>query len=124
MPVSQLKTDQRSRPRYELDLELKFSYRLGKRTYLGSGRARNFSDNVICFESDQELPGTVDLELEIAWPYSLQGLFPLDMIIRGGLLRKQQNVVALQMDSYEFRTRDDRAFHARTSRGALCDLVV
>jgi hypothetical protein len=114
----------RIRPRYKLDLELRFSYHRGRRTYLGTGRTKNFSDKAVCFESDQELPAGVSLELCITWPAFLQGLYPLEMVVRGALVRKQNSLVVLNMEQYEFRTRGDASFHSRTNNeGAICDVL-
>ena len=85
MVNSALTIEGRLRPRYELNVELQFSYQRGECTYHGTGRTRDLSDHTICFESDQEVPGGVQLELCMPWPVSLQGLFPLDVIIHGAL---------------------------------------
>src|ERR1700722_17747865 len=113
MVNSALTTEWRSRPRYDLSLELQFSYRLGKRTWHGTGRTRNLSEKVICFESDQELPGGVQLELCIAWPVPLQGLFPLEMVVQGALVRSQHGLAVLRLEEFEFRTQGQNSFHER-----------
>ncbi len=123
MANSALTTELRSRPRYKLSLELQFSYRRGNRTWHGTGRTRDFSDKAICFESDQELPGGVQLELCIAWPVCLQGLYPLDMIVHGALVRQQHGLAVLRLDGFEFRTQGDDSFHAHANRGALCNFL-
>src|SRR6266566_1904621 len=111
MIKSALRTDCRLRPRYQLDLELQFSYRRGRRTYLGTGHTKDFSDKTLCFQYDQELPGGVDLELCIAWPAFLQGFYPLELIVQGTLIRKQNNLAVLEVEAFEFRTRGDSSFH-------------
>jgi hypothetical protein len=123
MANSALTTEWRARPRYQLNLELRFSYRYGKCTYHGTGRTKDLSDKVICFESDQELPGGVQLELRIAWPFALQGLFPLEMIVHGALLRQQRSLAVLRLEEFEFRTLGDDSFHASANRGALCNFL-
>jgi hypothetical protein len=113
----------RSRPRYQLNLELQFSYRRGQCTYHGTGRTRDLSDKVICFESDQELPRGVQLELCIAWPFALQGLFPLEMIVHGALLRQDRSLAVLRLENFEFRTLGEASFHAPANRGAVCNFL-
>jgi hypothetical protein len=123
MANSALATEWRSRPRYDLNLELQFSYQRGKRTWHGTGRTRDFSDKTICFESDQELPGGVQLELCIAWPVPLQGLFPLEMVVHGVLVRSQRGLAVLRLEEFEFRTQGETSFHERAIQGDLCNVL-
>jgi hypothetical protein len=118
-----LATEFRSQPRYKLNLELQFSYSCGDHTYLGTGRTKDFSDKVICFESDQDLPGGLPLELRIAWPVCLQGLLPLDMVAHGALVRKQRSLAVLRLEEFEFRTQGEGSFHARATHGGLCNVL-
>lgn len=122
MANSALTTELRLRPRHRLNLELQLSYRRGNCTFLGTGRTKNFGDRVICFESDQDLPGGINLDLCIAWPDCLQGSFPLDLIVHGLLIRKQPGSVAVQIQNFEFRTRGGASFHAPANRGYICDV--
>jgi hypothetical protein len=123
MAISALTTECRSRFRYKADLELQFSYRRGSRTYHGTGRTRDFTDKGICFESDQDLPGGVDLELCIDWPISPQDSRPLEMIVHGAVVRTQRSLVVLRLDKFEFRMRGEASFHARAYRGAVCNFL-
>jgi hypothetical protein len=123
MANSALMTEWRSRPRCDLNLELQFSYRRGKRTWHGTGRTRDFSDKAICFESDQELPSGVQLELCIAWPVPLQGMFPLEMVVHGALVKSQRGLALLRLEDFEFRTQGELAFHERAIQGDLCNVL-
>jgi hypothetical protein len=123
MADSALITEWRSHPRYKLNLELQFSYRRGNRTWHGTGRTRDFSDKVICFESDQELPGGVQLELCIAWPVPLQGVFPLEMVVHGALVRSQRNLAVLRLEEFELRTQGASSFHEHAIQGDLCNIL-
>jgi hypothetical protein len=118
-----LATEYRSQPRYKLNLELQFSYRRGDHTYLGTGRTKDFSDKVICFESDQDLPSGAQLQLCIAWPINLQGLFPLEMITNGALVRKQRSLAVLRLEEFEFRTHGEASFHGQATQGHLCNVL-
>jgi hypothetical protein len=123
MVNSALTIEGRLRPRYELNVELQFSYQRGECTYHGTGRTRDLSDHTICFESDQEVPGGVQLELCMPWPVSLQGLFPLDVIIHGALVRKLRNLAVLRLEDFEFRTRGETSFQPRADTGNICNLL-
>ncbi len=116
--------DRRSRPRYDLDLELRFSYEHGARRFPGAGRTRNFSDRVICFETDQELPRGVQLDVCVQWPASLQGRLPLEMVIHGVLIRKQSSLAVFRMEDYGLRTWGSGSFHPAAARtGQVCDVL-
>jgi len=123
MANSALTTEWRSQLRYNLSLELQFSYRRGKHTWHGTGRTRDISGKAICFECDQELPSGVQLELCIAWPVPLQGLFPLEMVVRGALLRSQGGLALLRLAEFEFRTQGANSFHERAIQGGLCNVL-
>jgi hypothetical protein len=123
MANSALTTEWGSRPRYKLNLELQFSYRRGKRTWHGTGRTKDFSEKTICFESDQELPGGVQLELCIAWPVPMQGLFPLEMVVHGAIVRIQRGLAVLRLEKFEFRTQGASSFHEPAIQGGLCNIL-
>jgi len=123
MANSALTTEWRSRPRFKLNLELQFSYRRGKRTWHGTGRTRDFRDEAICFESDQELPSGVELELCIAWPVCPQSLCPLDMIVHGAVVTRQRSLAVVRLEQFELRTRSDVSFHERAAKGDLCNVL-
>ena len=123
MANSALTIEGRLRPRYELNVELQFSYQRGECTYHGTGRTRDLSDQTICFESDQEIPGGVELELCMPWPVSLQGLLPVDVVIHGALVRKQRSLAVLRLEEFEFRTRGGASFQPRADTGNICNLL-
>jgi hypothetical protein len=123
MANSALTLENRLRPRYELSLELHFSYRRGNRTYHGTGRTKDLSGKAIRFESDQELPGGVQLELCIAWPFTLQGLLPLEMIVHGALVRTHSGIAVLRLDEYALRPRGEGSFHSQPNPGDICSFL-
>jgi hypothetical protein len=122
MATASLTHECRSRLRYAVNLELQFSYRRGKRTWFGSGRTRDVNAHVICFESDQEIPRGVVLDVCIAWPASAEDL-PVEVLIQGPVVRRQGSFAVLQMDTLKFRTRGEISFHEPSSRGSVCDLL-
>jgi hypothetical protein len=123
MANSALTIECRTRPRHLLNIEVRFSYHRGERTYHGTGRTRDLSDQTICFESDQELPGGVELELCMPWPVSLQGRFPLNVIVHGALVRKQHSLAVLRLEEFEFRTSGEASFYSQADTGNICNLL-
>jgi hypothetical protein len=50
------------------------------------------------------LPCGVDTELAITWPFRLQGVCRLKLVVFGRVVRSDGDRVAIKMQRYEFRT--------------------
>lgn len=97
--------DQRSHQRYPI--ELKVEYKLmtkGRVERLGTGRTTNISSGGIFFETDDTLPEQGRLELAMEWPFLLEGVCPLKLVMRGRIVRKETTGVAVKIVNHEFRT--------------------
>lgn len=115
--------DLRTIERFSLAMELQYSYRLGSVVYIGTGRTRDLGGEIVSFETDQSLQGTGELELRIPWPVMLHSICPLELVVKGSLIRKDACVVVLRVKNYEFRTHGDRSFSHNDSCGVTCDLA-
>lgn len=115
--------DLRKRQRYDLSLELSYSYRRNGSTWFGTGRTTDLSDEAVRFENDGKLPKGVEVELRIAWPFRLQSVCPLELVVRGAVLRTGENGTVLKMKSYEFRTCGERSFDQAASLGTACNML-
>ena len=115
--------ESRADQRFSVNMELRYSYRSLDLTYIGTGRTSNLSNTAICFEIDQEVMAGGDLEVRIAWPSRLQRVCPLELVLRGRIVRKGPNFAVLQTDSYEFQTFGDRSFSSLNSRGVTCNIA-
>ena len=115
--------DLRKLQRHPLVLELSFSYQSEGVTYIGTGRTRNLGGETISFETDQEFRKKGDVELRILWPFRLQGVCQLELVIKGVVVRTDSNLVVLRMGSCEFKTLGDRSFSQHTSWGVTCNLA-
>src|SRR5271170_7572438 len=124
MPLVDVPVNLRQWERREVAMELRFSYCSGGVTYVGTGRTRNLGGETVCFEADQNLRQNSDLELRIPWPFELQSVCPLELVVRGPLLRKNNDVAVIRIDNYEFQTHGDRSFSQLASCGVTCDLVM
>lgn len=120
----EIPVDLRKVERQALAMELRFSYRLGNMTYVGTGRTRNFGGETVCFETDQFLRGRGELELRIPCTFRLQSVCHLELVVRGPLVRKDAKVAVMRMGSYEFQTHGDRSFSHVASCGVTCDLAL
>jgi len=71
----------------------------------GTGKTINISRTGVLFEAEVPLPPGKRLALSISWPGStFDGKCGLNLVARGWIVRCQGRNVALEVESYEFRT--------------------
>jgi hypothetical protein len=107
-------TEQRSHQRYPLELEVE--YRLlakGQSEYLGSGKTRNISSGGVLFEALGSRPASGPIELLLTWPFLLEGVCPLKLVMKGRIVRSDVRGVAIQSNYHEFRTAGSRIAKGR-----------
>jgi hypothetical protein len=102
--------DRRNDRRYQYEMELKFSYTLGGAMHFGSGRTVDLSRGAVRFVADNPPPDGADVELRIAWPFLLQNVCPLELVVRGITTTSSERGTVLAMSHYEFRTCGQRSF--------------
>ncbi|HTW63684.1 MAG TPA: PilZ domain-containing protein [Bryobacteraceae bacterium] len=103
-------TEQRSHQRYPIELELE--YRLlskGRSQHRGSGKTRNISSGGVLFEALGSAPEGSSIELMLSWPFLLEGVCPLRLIMRGRIVRSDVRGIAIQSSYHEFRTAGSRS---------------
>lgn len=113
------RADQRLHRRYPIALEIE--YRLlskGRVQRFGSGRTVNVSSGGVFFESPDPLPAAGSIELVMNWPFLLEGVCPLKLIMRGRIVRKDGTRVAVQARHHEFRTAGAPASRVRPTDGS------
>jgi hypothetical protein len=101
--------EQRSFQRYPIELEME--YRLlgkGQADHLGSGKTRNISSGGVLFEAPGLPPAGSSIELMLSWPFLLEGVCPLRLVMRGRIVRSDLHGVAIQSNYHEFRTAGTR----------------
>ena len=108
---------------FPVSLELRFSYRSGNIIYIGTGRTKNLTDTTVCIETDQDVCSGTDVELRITWPARLQSVCPLELVVRGPLVKQSGGVSILHMESYEFQTCGEHSFDQASSCGVTCNLA-
>ena len=115
--------EQRAHQRYPLRLEV--AYKLSERGRMlgsGSGQTLNISSGGALFSTDQPVPSGVSIEVVVSWPFLLEGICPLKLVIRGHVVRCQGTNVAISATHHEFRTaglRTAREQKALTSERSL-----
>ncbi|MGP8247643.1 MAG: PilZ domain-containing protein [Bryobacteraceae bacterium] len=115
--------DRRIDRRYTFQLPLHFSYRKCGVAVAGSGTTEDLSSGGIRFVTDNPPPVGVEIELRLEWPFLLQNVCPLELLVWGKVLRSDAQRTVARMSGYEFRTRGARSFDQAAARTATCDYV-
>ena len=104
------RSENRSDRRYPIKLDL--NYNLLSRGYQGrSGTAKtvNIASGGVLIEACEPLPAGCQIELIVSWPFLLEGVCPLKLVIRGRIVRSNGTSVAIKAKHHEFRTAGARA---------------
>lgn len=116
--------EQRLHPRYPIVLDVE--YRLinrGRIERLGSGRTLNISSGGVLMEVPEQMPSGGLIELLLNWPFLLEGVCPLKLVMRGRIVRCDANGVAIKARHHEFRTAGARSNQARPLTNQVRSLV-
>jgi hypothetical protein len=111
------RNDQRLNGRYPITLELQYKLlNKGRVEHLGIGKTLNISSGGVLFETDERLPSGGPIELSMSWPFLLEGVCNLKLVMRGRIVRYDANskVIAVKAEYHEFRTAGVRAAKSRT----------
>jgi PilZ domain len=114
--LQRVSTEQRSHQRYPIELEME--YRLlnkGRAEHFGSGKTRNISSGGVLFVALGAPPAGSSIELMLSWPFLLEGVCPLRLVMRGRIVRSDVRGVAIQSSYHEFRTAGTRVPKDRPS---------
>ena len=111
MSLDYISGDRRLERRYTLESPFHFRY-IGESGLVteGWGQTVDLSRDAVRFQSETAPPVGVRLEARIAWPYLLQGVCRLELVVRGVVCGTTDRGTVLSMDSYEFRTCGERSF--------------
>ena len=110
MSVDCICGDRRADRRYNLQMDVRFSYSERGVTYVGAGVTVDLSGGGIRFLTSTPPPVGTKAELRIAWPFLLQGCCTLELVVWGSVLSTREGCTVLRMSRYEFRTRGERSF--------------
>lgn len=102
--------DQRLSRRYPITLEIEYKLlRKGRVERLGLGRSLNVSSGGVLFETSEALPAGSSIELLMQWPFLLEGVCPLKLVIHGSIVRSESKRIAVRIKHHEFRTAGARS---------------
>ena len=115
--------DRRNDRRYAVEIPLRFSYNSQGIAYLGSGRVADLSRGGVRFEADCPPPDGTEVELRLAWPFLLQDVCPLELVIRGEVMHTTSRGTVVRMHHYEFRTCGARSFDQASGKAEVCSII-
>jgi hypothetical protein len=101
--------EQRSHQRYPIELDVE--YRLltkGHSQPQGSGKTRNISSRGVFIEALGSAPAGSSIEVMLTWPFLLEGVCPLRLVMRGRIVRSDVRGIAIHSNYHEFRTAGTR----------------
>jgi hypothetical protein len=109
-------SEQRSHQRYPIELEAE--YRLLSKSHresLGSAKTRNISSGGVLLRAPGSLIAGSSIEVMVSWPFLLEGVCPLRLVMRGRVVRCDGQGVAIQANYHEFRTAGSRLVKGKFS---------
>lgn len=99
-------TDRRGTSRYPVREEVKYRILQAKSSKtVGTGTTLNIGSGGILFTTEEKLPMGRMVELAVNWPARLGGTCPLKFVATGRVVRSEDNMAAVRIERYEFRTR-------------------
>jgi PilZ domain len=119
-PSMAYRPEQRLHQRYPISFEL--DYKLmhrGRVERQGSGRTLNIGSGGVLLQTEGALPPGEFIELIIHWPFLLEGVCPLKLVMRGRIVRSDGRGVAVKAKHHEFRTAGARVQKNRPSDGRV-----
>jgi hypothetical protein len=111
-PADIIHGDRRRMLRCRAALELRFHYEdLNGRRHFGRGTTLDLSRSGIRFRCEGSPPPEQSfLEIRIEWPLRLEQTCPVELLVHGHLVRRDEDGLVLAVDRCEFRTAKERSF--------------
>ena len=111
-PFDKSSLERRSRERFPLSLAVEYRL-LGKDELWGFGKTCNISSTGALFETTERRPFAGSIELMVSWPFLLDGVCALKLVMRGRVVRSEGGGVAIETRHHEFRTAGLRSARKR-----------
>ena len=98
-------SERRVHQRYPISLEVEYKLLEGTGArQKGSGRTINISSGGILLHLEENPPNIRSIELSVKWPFLLDGLIPLQWIVRGNIVWTAANRLAIEVIDHAFHT--------------------
>jgi len=115
--------DRRADRRYAFEMPFRYSYRDGSGTHTGAGCTQDLSGGGIRFITGSALTPGAEIELRVNWPFLLQNVCPMELLVWGKVVRSGSFGTVVSMAKHEFRTCGTRSFGQGDSRSETCNMV-
>jgi len=115
-------TEHRSHQRYPIKLDVEYRVVKKGRVEQGFGRTLNISSGGVFFETKNALPANGPIELLLNWPFLLEGVCPLKLVMQGRIVRSDGKGIAIKFKHHEFRTAGARGSRNRATHNAVRSL--
>ena len=104
-PPRNFTSEHRQYPRYPIELAAEFTLPTsGETARRRVGTTLDISSGGLLLACNNNLLAGSEIEVSIQWPFLLDGVRPLKLLITGYIVRANPMVVAVKFRSYEFRT--------------------
>lgn len=124
MSVDLIQGDRRRARRYECELQLRFERREGETVLqTGHGVTGDLSNEGLRFHPEEQLPAGATVVVHIDWPFLLQNVCPLELILYGSVRAVTSRGTILAARRYEFRTCGARSFWEETPASSICKVA-
>lgn len=81
----------------------------------GSGLTLNMSTTGVSFRCRKPLPEGAHIEMVIDWPARYGGIYPVELLVTGFVVRSDHHLTAIRVTSRKFRVADARDQSIRAS---------
>ena len=99
------RSDQRLHRRYAISLDVQYKLRNKREvTGFGAGKTSNISSGGIFLQTGDALLTGGEIELQMDWPFFLDGSCPLKLVVQGKIVRSDGKGTAVRILRHEFRT--------------------
>lgn len=97
--------ERRTRQRFPLNLELRFTASKGGRSPIqGRGEVVNISSTGVAFRTETALTPNQSIDASMEWPAVLNGDCVLRVTMEGRVVRVENGLAVMSVGKYEFRT--------------------
>jgi c-di-GMP-binding flagellar brake protein YcgR len=96
--------ERRSAVRFPIEREVRYRVHNRNTIEVGAGKTLNMSSTGVLFTTERMLHAGERVELSVAWPAHLDNKCPLKLVMVGRVVRSNENVAAITVERYEFRT--------------------
>jgi len=108
---------------HDYAMDAHFSYSRGRRLFSGTARVCDLNAEFVGFESETPPPRGTQVEMHIAWPFLLQNVCPLQLVVQGTVVETDSAGAVVRIDDYEFRTCGRFSFGQAPTAQNACSLI-